>query len=83
LSSAKPEKPTFSLNMEDELVEEGDAGDLEGDKNVYQTSFKEKVYYNDEIYMTSQGAELTPDELQEKILKKLRGDVLDKEFEVR
>jgi hypothetical protein len=65
-----------------EEVEELDV-DEEAEKNYDVTSQREKVYYNDEIYVScAEGAELKLDALQQKILDKLRGDIIDEEFQV-
>jgi hypothetical protein len=64
-------------------VEDAEIDDVEADKNYDVTSEREKVYYNDGVYMTSYTSELTLDALQQSIVDKLRNQTVDEEFEVR
>ncbi|KAK7103069.1 hypothetical protein V1264_021197 [Littorina saxatilis] len=52
---------------------------VEGDQS-YDIAVRGRVYYNDEVYMTSAGSSLKLDQVQEYLLGKLRSDDLDTEF---
>ncbi|XP_070192180.1 receptor-type tyrosine-protein phosphatase epsilon-like [Littorina saxatilis] len=54
--------------------------DLEAEKQ-YEVEVRERVYYNDGVYMTSAGSDLKHDTVQESLLEKLRGETIDQEFE--
>ena len=69
---AIPESPEPEAEEEVEKVERG-----------YDVMARERVYYNDDVYMTSKRTSLKLDSLQQYLLNKLSGDDIDAEFEVR
>ncbi|XP_070192173.1 receptor-type tyrosine-protein phosphatase mu-like isoform X2 [Littorina saxatilis] len=72
---------TERIEEEDVVVElEDNEVDLEVEKQ-YDAEVRERVYYNDGVYMTSAGSDLKLDTVQESLLEKLRGETIDQEFE--
>ncbi|XP_070193878.1 receptor-type tyrosine-protein phosphatase epsilon-like [Littorina saxatilis] len=82
-SVPKVSAPTLPPVEEDNVDDVDDVEDdevvVEGDRS-YDVAVKERVYYNDEVYMTSEGAGLKLDSVQEYLLKKLRGNDIDTEY---
>ncbi|XP_070192179.1 receptor-type tyrosine-protein phosphatase epsilon-like [Littorina saxatilis] len=68
------EEDDVNVELEDNEV------DLEVEKQ-YDAEVRERVYYNDGVYMTSAGSDLKLDSVQESLLEKLRGEFIDQEFE--
>ena len=77
---AIPQSPEPEAEEEVEKVEIDDDADAE---RGYDVMARERVYYNDDVYMTSKRTSLKLDSLQQYLLNKLSGDDIDAEFEVR
>ena len=66
-----------------EAEEEVEEAEVEPEvERSYSQAVHERIYYNDEVYMTSEGASLRLDSVQQYLLDKLRGDDFDEEFQV-
>ena len=77
---ATPQSPEPEAEEEVEKVEIDDDVDAE---RGYDVMARERVYYNDDVYMTSKRTSLKLDSLQQYLLNKLSGDDIDAEFKVR
>ena len=64
-------------------VEEVEVEDEVDAERSHDVAVRERVYYNDDVYMTSQGTSLKLDSVQQYLLDKLSGDDMDAEFKVR
>lgn len=76
---AIPQSPEPEAEEEVEKVEIDDDVDAE---RGYDVMARERVYYNDDVYMTSKRTSLKLDSLQQYLLNKLSGDDIDAEFKV-
>ncbi|KAK7101801.1 hypothetical protein V1264_020126 [Littorina saxatilis] len=74
VTAEKAEEDEVNVELEETEV------DLEAEKQ-YEVEVRERVYYNDGVYMTSAGSDLKHDTVQESLLEKLRGETIDQEFE--
>ena len=72
-SAPSPSSPTSALP-------DAEAVDHEGMDDVMM--FRDDVYYNDDIYMTSEAAGLRLDRVQQDLLDRLRAENLGAEFAV-
>ena len=77
---ATPQSPEPEAEEEVEKVEID--GNVDAERG-YDVMARERVYYNDDVYMTSKRTSLKLDSLQQYLLNKLSGDDIDAEFEVR
>ena len=73
-------KVARTQSTETEAEEEVEEAEVEG--AVDAVAAHQSVYYNDDVYMTSEGARLKLDSIQQHLLNKLRGDDMAKEFKV-
>ena len=73
-------KVARTQSTETEAEEEVEEAEVEGAVDV--GAAHQSVYYNDDVYMTSEGARLKLDSIQQHLLNKLRGDDMAKEFKV-